>query len=57
MAAEKSDKCAHPPCSCAVTSRKYCSVQCEAMEGTPDLKCNCNHAECLEQAHVAGAGA
>jgi len=36
-----SKKCAHPVCSCTVTSEKYCSVECEAMEKTPDIACKC----------------
>ncbi len=45
MAAEKKE-CSHPPCTCMVSSGKYCSVECEAMEETPDLSCDCNHPEC-----------
>jgi hypothetical protein len=41
------EKCAHPPCSCQVGSDdKYCSAQCEAMEKTPDLACECHHSGC-----------
>jgi hypothetical protein len=40
-------KCAHPPCSCTVgPDDKYCSAQCEAMEETPDLTCECLHPGC-----------
>src|SRR6266478_8712845 len=40
-------KCAHPPCSCmAIEGSKYCSVECEAMEKTPDIECACPHARC-----------
>jgi len=46
VAAEKKEKCAHPPCTCKVTSGKYCSVECEAMEETPDIDCTCNHPGC-----------
>lgn len=46
MAADKSKKCAHPPCSCTVAKEKYCSVECEAMEDTPDLDCRCPHPDC-----------
>lgn len=43
----KDNKCAHPPCSCTVAaSEKYCSAQCEAMEDTPDIACECNHPGC-----------
>jgi hypothetical protein len=41
-----SKKCAHPVCSCNVTSGKYCSTECEAMEKTPDIACKCPHAGC-----------
>jgi hypothetical protein len=45
-AGEKKDRCKHPPCTCTVTTGKYCSVECEAMEDTPDIECNCNHPGC-----------
>ena len=46
-AMSKNKKCAHPPCSCeARADSKYCSVQCEAMETTPDVVCECGHAGC-----------
>jgi hypothetical protein len=45
--AAKERKCEHPPCSCkASDGSKYCSVECEAMEKTPDLECLCPHAGC-----------
>jgi hypothetical protein len=28
----KAGKCAHPVCSCVITSGKYCSTECAAME-------------------------
>ena len=46
MATAEGEKCAHPVCSCVSTSGKYCSLQCEAMEKTPDIDCSCGHAEC-----------
>jgi metallothionein len=46
MAATKSEKCAHPVCSCVTTSGKYCSTECAAMEKTPDIDCACGHAGC-----------
>jgi metallothionein len=46
MASKEGKKCAHPVCSCAVTSGKYCSTQCEAMEKTPDIACKCGHPGC-----------
>jgi hypothetical protein len=39
-------KCAHPICSCLTTTGKYCSIECEAMEKTPDIDCHCEHAGC-----------
>ncbi len=43
--AAQNKKCAHPPCSCtAAEGSRYCSVECEAMEKTPDLDCLCPHA-------------
>ena len=45
--AAKENKCEHPPCSCKpADGSKYCSVECEAMEDTPDLACLCPHAGC-----------
>jgi hypothetical protein len=46
IAAKESKKYAHPVCSCTVTAGKYCSVECEAMEKTPDLACECGRAGC-----------
>jgi hypothetical protein len=46
MADTKGTKCAHPVCTCTVSSGKYCSTQCEAMEKTPDIDCKCGHAVC-----------
>jgi len=46
MANTEGKKCAHPICSCTVTSGKYCSTQCEAMEKTPDIDCTCGHPVC-----------
>ena len=45
METEKTHKCAHPVCSCTTTA-KYCSVECEAMEKTPDIDCHCEHPAC-----------
>jgi hypothetical protein len=45
--APKTKKCEHPPCTClAMEGSKYCSVECEAMEKTPDLECLCPHPDC-----------
>jgi len=46
MASSENKKCAHPICSCKVTSGKYCSTECAAMEKTPDVDCKCGHAGC-----------
>jgi len=46
MASDENKKCAHLVCSCNVTSGKYCSTECEAMEKTPDIACKCPHAGC-----------
>jgi hypothetical protein len=46
METEKVKKCAHPNCSCAAASGKYCSVQCETMEKMPDIERNCGHTLC-----------
>lgn len=46
-AATTTKKCAHPPCSCeARAGSKYCSAECEMMEDTPDLMCECGHPGC-----------
>ena len=50
MAASEGKKCAHPVCSCKVTSGKYCSAQCEAMEKIPDIDCKCGHPGCKRKA-------
>jgi hypothetical protein len=46
MADAKSQKCAHPVCSCLTTSGKYCSIECETMEKMSDIDCHCAHAVC-----------
>lgn len=46
MTDEKGYKCAHPVCSCVITSGKYCSAQCEAVEKRSDIDCACEHAAC-----------
>jgi hypothetical protein len=46
MATENVKKCAHPNCSCTTHAGKYCSVQCETMEKTPDIECKCGHGVC-----------
>jgi hypothetical protein len=51
MDTAKTDKCAHPVCSCRATTGKYCSAQCEAMEKTPDIDCRCEHSACKGHTH------
>jgi hypothetical protein len=46
MASSEGKKCAHPVCSCTVTSGNYCSTECAAMEKTPDIDCKCEHTGC-----------
>ncbi|HTS10807.1 MAG TPA: hypothetical protein VMH00_01695 [Candidatus Limnocylindrales bacterium] len=53
--APQGNKCAHPNCSCTVTSGKYCSPQCEAMQKTPDIDCKCGHPACQGAARPARA--
>jgi len=51
MTDTKTEKCAHPVCSCMTTAGKYCSVECEAMEKTPDIDCRCEHSGCKGHTH------
>jgi len=51
MDTAKTDKCAHPVCSCKPTASTYCSAQCEAMEKTPDIDCRCEHSVCEGHTH------
>lgn len=51
METPKAAKCAHPVCSCLVTSGRFCSAQCEAMEKMPDIDCRCQHAVCKGHSH------
>ncbi len=44
-------KCAHPICSCRATSGKFCSIECAAMEKTPDIDCRCEHTDCKGHTH------
>jgi hypothetical protein len=43
--ASEGKKCEHPVCSC-ITTKKYCSEACEAMEKRSDIDCRCNHPAC-----------
>jgi hypothetical protein len=51
MVSEKTEKCAHPLCSCVTTSGKYCSAECQATEKTPEIACACPHAGCKGKTH------
>jgi hypothetical protein len=52
MGTEDKKKCAHPLCTCGVSSDdKYCSAQCAAMENLVDIDCRCGHAGCAGKAH------
>jgi len=43
----KTDKCAHPACSCTVKDgEKYCSGYCHDAGNLADLACGCGHLEC-----------
>jgi hypothetical protein len=47
--ADKSTKCAHPPCDCAPEAdSEYCSEYCEDAEdsGVVEIGCGCGHADC-----------
>jgi hypothetical protein len=46
MTLAKTEKCAHPICSCMTTSGGYCSVECETMATMPDIACHCEHPAC-----------
>jgi hypothetical protein len=47
----KTEKYAHPLCSCVTTSGKYCSAECQATEKTPEIACACPHAGCKGKTH------
>ena len=52
MATENKKKCAHPACTCQVSSEEnYCSARCAAMEDVVDIDCRCAHAACAGRAH------
>ena len=46
MATARGEKCAHPVCSCVITSGKYCSTECAAVEHMSDIDCACGHSGC-----------
>jgi hypothetical protein len=50
-------KCANESCSCPVSTGKYCSAQCEAMEGSASKDCSCPHPECEGRTIAASAKA
>lgn len=44
---DKTKKCAHPSCHCAIPDGEtYCSTYCEGKGETADITCSCNHAGC-----------
>ena len=44
---EKTNKCAHPACSCMAREHdKYCSQYCDDASETLEISCNCNHPGC-----------
>jgi len=52
MAQGKVNKCKHPACSClAAEGSSYCSLQCEAVKGMPDIDCRCTHPGCKGRTH------
>lgn len=52
METNEMKKCAHPPCTCRVSSgNEYCSAQCAAVEKSPDMDCRCTHQGCNGKAH------
>jgi hypothetical protein len=57
MTTEDKKKCAHPPCTCDVSSDSaYCSAQCAAMEESPEIDCRCTHIACKGKAHPLALG-
>ena len=54
---DKSKKCAHPSCSCAVTDTPYCSQYCKDAGKTMEISCNCGHAGCSISEGQAVTGA
>jgi hypothetical protein len=47
MADKKSDKCAHPSCSCTVTEvDEYCSEYCRDAGDLTEIGCGCEHPAC-----------
>lgn len=41
----KTQKCAHPSCTC-MTTEKYCSAYCEGQQGRTEIACQCGHSNC-----------
>jgi hypothetical protein len=51
MENRKSEKCAHPNCSCiAEADSKYCSGYCEAAKDKSEISCGCEHTQCAGKA-------
>ena len=45
-------KCKHPACSChAAADSDYCSVECAATVGMPDVDCRCPNPGCKGKTH------
>jgi hypothetical protein len=45
--AEKTEKCAHPPCKCAASAAgEYCSEHCRNAAGKTETECKCGHPDC-----------
>ena len=43
----KTQRCAHPACNCAVKKdATYCSPYCHDAGGTMEISCNCGHTGC-----------
>jgi hypothetical protein len=46
----KTNKCAHPSCSCQVPEKgefgKYCSEHCRDAADLSELRCECGHPQC-----------
>jgi hypothetical protein len=49
--AESNKTCAHPPCSCPVSSgEKYCGPYCESAKDRSEVSCPCEHPSCSGKA-------
>jgi len=42
------ETCAHPACTCVpAVGERYCSTTCKDAKDMTELKCGCNHPECV----------